>query len=232
VAQPAQAPNPIIRWEYLVDRWDQISEAIVQHLRLTLVSVSLGVLVAALLTALALRHRWAAGPVTALTGVIYTIPSVALFGILVPYTGLSMWTAVIPLVGFSLLILVTNFVAGFRAVPDAVRDAAAGMGLTPLRRVLGVELPLAAPYIITGIRVATVSTVGLVTVAAIIGQGGLGRLILDGLRRTFWTPMVVGSVLSIVLALALDLLILVVGWRLTPWTRRRARGSHARGTAP
>ena len=130
-----------------------------------------------------LRFHWAATPISGLTGVLYTIPSVALFGVLVPYTGLSIWTAVIPLISYTLLILVTNFVAGFRSVPAAVRDAADGMGLTPARRMLGVELPVAAPYIITGIRIATVSTVGLVTVAAIIGQGGLGRLILDGLRR-------------------------------------------------
>lgn len=219
---PAQATNPIVRWEYLVDEWDQISEAILQHLRLTLVSVGIGIVVAALLTALALRVRWTAAPISAISGVIYTIPSVALFGILVPYTGLTMWTAVVPLVGYTLLVLVTNFVAGFRSVPPAVRDAADGMGLTPFRRVVGVELPLAAPLVITGLRIATVSTVGLVTVAAIVGQGGLGRLILDGLRRSFWTPMVVGSSLSILLALVLDLVILVISARLMPWTRRMA----------
>lgn len=219
----AQASNPIIRWEYLVDEWDQISEALVQHLRLTLMSVLIGTLIASVLAAIALRFRWTAAPISAVTGVIYTLPSVALFGILVPYTGLSVWTAVIPLVGYTLLILVTNFVAGFHAVPDAVKDAADGMGLTPARRVVGVELPIAAPYIITGLRIATVSTVGLVTVAAIIGQGGLGRLILDGLRRSFWTPMVVGSVLSILLALLLDVLILTAGNLLTPWSRRRDR---------
>jgi osmoprotectant transport system permease protein len=218
---PGQAPNPIIRWEYFVDEWDQISEALVQHLQLTLISVAIGIVISALLTAASLRFHWSSAPISGLTGVLYTIPSVALFGLLVPYTGLTIWTAVIPLVGYTLLILVTNFVAGFRSVPAAVRDAADGMGLTPTRRVLGVELPVAAPFIITGLRIATVSTVGLVTVAAIIGQGGLGRLILDGLRRTFWTPMV--AALSILLALLLDLAIQLIGRLLTPWTRRGAR---------
>ena len=104
-----------------------------------------------------------------------------------------------------------------------MREAADGMGLTPARRILTVELPLALPYIITGLRIAMVSTVGLVTVAAIIGQGGLGRLILDGLRRAFWTPMTVGASLSILLALVLDGLIHVLGRMATPWTRRTAR---------
>ncbi len=217
---PAQASNPIIRWEYFVDEWDQISEALVQHLQLTLVAVAIGVVVSAVLTALALRFRWSASPISGVTGVLYTVPSVALFGLLVPYTGLSIWTAVIPLVAYTLLILFTNFVAGFRAVPAAVRDAAEGMGMSPARRILGVELPIASPYIITGLRIATVSTVGLVTVASIIGQGGLGRLILDGLRRTFWTPMVIGALLSILLALALDLIIQLLGRLATPWLRR------------
>lgn len=216
----AQASNPIIRWEYFIDEWDKIQEALVQHLQLTVISVGLGILISGLLTAFALRFHWSASPISGLTGVLYTIPSVALFGVLAPYTGLSIWTAVIPLVAYTLLILVTNFVAGFQAVPAAVRDAADGMGLTPARRVWGVELPVATPYIITGIRIATVSTVGLVTVAAIIGQGGLGRLVLDGLRRTFWTPMVIGASLSILLALVLDLVIQLIGRFLTPWTRR------------
>ncbi|MDQ2679256.1 MAG: ABC transporter permease [Actinomycetota bacterium] len=217
---PGQASNPIVRWEYFIDEWDQISEALVQHLQLTLVAVAIGVVISAVLTAVALRLRWSASPISGVTGVLYTVPSVALFGLLVPYTGLTIWTAVIPLVAYTLLILFTNFVAGFRAVPAAVRDAAQGMGMSPSRRLLGVELPIAAPYIITGLRIATVSTVGLVTVASIIGQGGLGRLILDGLRRTFWTPMVIGAALSILLALALDLIIQLLGRLLTPWLRR------------
>jgi osmoprotectant transport system permease protein len=226
----AEATNPIIRWEYLVDQWDQIETALVQHVQLTLTAVGLGLVMATALAALALRYRWTAGPVTTLTAFVYTIPSVALFGLLVPYTGVSTTTAVIPLVGYTLLVLVTSILTGFRSVPAAVRDAAEGMGLGPARRVLTVELPLALPYIVSGIRVATVTTVGLVTVAAIIGQGGLGRLILDGLRRTFYTPMTVGASLSIILALVLDLSLWGVGRALTPWTsgpRRRPRRARA-----
>ncbi len=216
----AEARNPIIRWEWIIDEWDQIREALVQHLVLTLFSVVLGVIVAALLSAIALRFGFMVAPITGFTGFLYTIPSVALFGLLVPYFGLSRITAVLPLAAYTLLILVTNTLAGFNAVPDSVRDAANGMGLTPVRRVVEVELPLALPYIIAGLRIAVVSTVGLVTVAAIIGQGGLGALILDGLQRTFWTPMTIGASLSIILALVLDGAIYALGRMATPWTRR------------
>jgi len=167
-----------------------------------------------------LRNNWAFAPVTAFTGFLYTIPSVALFGILVPYTGLTARTAIIALTSYTLLILVTNIVAGFRSIPSSVIEAADGMGMTRRRRVVAVELPLALPYIITGLRIATVTTVGLVTVAAIIGQGGLGRLILDGLQRAFWTPMTVGAVLSVLLALTLDLVIFGAGRAAPPWARR------------
>lgn len=216
----AQATNPIIRWEWITAEWDQIREALIQHLELTVLSVALGSVVAAVLSAIALRFRFMATPITGFTGFLYTIPSVALFGLLVPYFGLSRTTAVLPLAAYTLLILVTNTIAGFDAVPRAVRDAADGMGLTPTRRVLEVELPLALPYIIAGLRIAVVSTVGLVTVAAIIGQGGLGRLILDGLRRTFWTPMTIGATLSIVLALVLDGAIYLLGRVVAPWSKR------------
>ncbi len=215
-----QSRNPVIRWSYIVDEWDQIQAALQQHIELTLISIGLGLLISSLLTAVALRYSWSMPPITAFSGFLYTIPSVALFGLLVPYTGLSRTTAVIPLTSYTLLILVTSMIDGFRSVPAEVRDAADGMGLTPMQRVLRVELPLAMPYIISGLRIATVSTVGLVTIAAIIGQGGLGRLILDGLRRAFWTPMTVGASFSILLALLLDGLIYSLGRLATPWIRR------------
>lgn len=216
------ATNPIIRWEWVVEERDQIGDAIVEHLTLTVMAMALGMVVSAILAAIALRSRFMMTPITATASLIYTLPSVALFALLAPVFGnLSRWTAVLPLAGYTLLILVTNIVAGFQAVPQAVRDSADGMGMTPARRVWSVELPLAMPYIITGIRIATVSTVGLVTVAAIIGQGGLGRLIFNGLRRAFWTPMTVGATLSIILALLLDALILGIGLLLTPWERHR-----------
>jgi osmoprotectant transport system permease protein len=216
----AQAANPIVRWEYFIDEWDQIWGALVEHLELTVYAVVLGLIVSAGLSAIALRYRWTVGPINGFTAFLYTIPSVALFGILVPYFGLSRLSAVLPLAAYTLLILVTNIVAGFNSVSPEVLEAANGMGMTPTRRILQVELPLAMPYIVAGLRIAVVSTVGLVTVAAIIGQGGLGRLILDGLRRTFWTPMTIGASLSILLALALDAVILLGGRYLTPWAQR------------
>lgn len=222
----AQATNPIIRWEWVVEEWDQIWTAIVEHVTLTALAMALGLVVSAVLAAIALRFRWTMTPITAATSLIYTLPSVALFALLAPVFGnLSRWTAVLPLAGYTLLILVTNIVAGFQAVPASVRDSADGMGMSRLRRVWTVDLPLAVPFIVTGIRIATVSTVGMVTVAAIIGQGGLGRLIFSGLRRAFWTPMTVGALLSIVLALVLDAVILVIGLWLAPWHRRRTAAS-------
>lgn len=215
-----QDRNPIIRWDYVVDQFDDILAALLQHLELTITSVAVGLAIAAPLSALALRYRWTTNAITGFTAFLYTLPSVALFALLVPVFGLSRISTIIPLASYTLLILVTNIIAGFRSVPESVVDAANGLGLTPLRRVIGVQLPLALPSIITGIRIATVSTVGLLTVAAIIGQGGLGRLILDGLRRAFWTPMTVGAVLSILLALALDALILYLGRAATPWARK------------
>ena len=213
--------NPLVRWDYVVDQSDEILAALLQHLELTLLSVAVGLAVSAPLAALALRRSWATNAITGFTGFLYTLPSVALFALLVPVFGFSRVSTVIPLASYTLLILVTNIIEGFRSVPEAVVDSANAMGMTPARRLWSVELPLATPSIITGIRIATVSTVGLLTVAAIIGQGGLGRLILDGLRRGFWTPMTVGAVLSVLLALLLDILILWLGRAVTPWTRAK-----------
>ncbi|CAN5376078.1 ABC transporter permease [soil metagenome] len=216
----AQANRPFFRWNYLVDQWDQIQAAILQHLQLTVLSVLAGLVISAVLAALALRFSWTATPITGLTSIMYTLPSVALFALLAPVFGSqAVITAVIPLTMFTLLILVTNITAGFQGVPRSVKDAADGMGLTPTSRVLTVELPLALPLIVAGVRIATVSTIGLVTVAGIIGQGGLGRLIFNGLNRRFDTPMIIGAVFSILLALIMDWLLLRLGRRVTPWAR-------------
>lgn len=216
-----RAANPLLRWSYFVEQWDRIAEAVFQHLQLTVLAVGAGFVLSALLAFIALRYRWTVGPITLLAAALYTIPSVAFFGILVAYLGLSLLTALIPLTAFTILILVTNIMDGFQAVPAAVREAADGMGLTSTQRLFTVELPIAVPYIINGLRIATVTTVGLVTVAAIIGYGGLGRLILDGLRRAFWTPLTIGASLSILLALLFDLLFFALGAWLTPWARRK-----------
>ena len=216
-----RAANPLLRWSYFVEQWDRIEEALVQHVQLTLLAVGAGFVISALLAAIALRYRWTITPITLFAAFHYTIPSVAFFGVLVAYLGLGLLTALIPLTAFTILILVTNIMDGFQSVPASVREAADGMGLTPTQRLFTVEVPIAVPYIINGLRIATVTTVGLVTVAAIIGYGGLGRLILDGLRRTFWTPLTIGASLSILLALLFDLLFFALGAWLTPWSRRK-----------
>ena len=216
-----RAANPLLRWSYFVEQWDRIEEALVQHVQLTLLAVGAGFVISALLAAIALRYRWTITPITLFAAFLYTIPSVAFFGVLVAYLGLGLLTALIPLTAFTILILVTNIMDGFQSVPASVREAADGMGLTPTQRLFTVEVPIAVPYIINGLRIATVTTVGLVTVAAIIGYGGLGRLILDGLRRTFWTPLTIGASLSILLALLFDLLFFALGAWLTPWSRRK-----------
>jgi len=216
-----RAANPLLRWSYFVEQWDRIQEALVQHVQLTLLAVGAGFVISALLAFVALRYRWTITPITLFAAFLYTIPSVAFFGVLVAYLGLGLMTALIPLTAFTILILVTNIMDGFQSVPASVREAADGMGLTPTQRLFTVEVPIAVPYIINGLRIATVTTVGLVTVAAIIGYGGLGRLILDGLRRTFWTPLTIGASLSILLALLFDLLFFALGAWLTPWARRK-----------
>ena len=213
--------NPLLRWSYLVEQWDSVQTAIIEHVQLTLAAVSIGFAISLGLAAIGLRYRWTIGPITGFSAFLYTIPSVAAFGLLRSVFGTSLLTAIIPLVGFTILILVTNILDGFRAVPAPVKAAADGMGLSPLRRVLTVETPLAVPYMINGLRIATVTTVGLVAVAAIVGFGGFGRLIFDGLNRTFWTPMTIGAVGSILLALLFDLLFFLLGSALTAWARKR-----------
>lgn len=214
--------NPLLRFDYLVDQRAAIVAAVLEHLELTVATVALGLLLAALLAGVALRWRWLRPTISAGTAALYTIPSVALFALLVPSTGLSRSTALIPLVAYTLVVLVSAILDGFDQVPRPVEEAAEALGLTPRRRVLRVRIPLALPVIISGLRVATVTTVGLVTLAAIVGQGGLGRLILDGLRRAFWTPLTVGAVLSIVLALLLDAAFVLLERRLAPWAVRRS----------
>jgi osmoprotectant transport system permease protein len=222
MAQPTfLATEPLIRWEWIWDHLDDIRTLTVEHFILTGVAVGIGFAIAMALSIVALRFRRTYGPVTWFTGILYTIPSLALFAFLVPYTGLSMLTAEIGLVSYTLLILLRNIVAGIDGVPAAVREAAVGMGYSRTRLFLQIELPLALPVIVAGMRIATVTVIGLVTVTSIIGQGGLGVFILDGLRRDFYTPLIVGSVLSVALAVAIDLVLAGVERLLSPWSRVR-----------
>jgi osmoprotectant transport system permease protein len=154
------------------------------------------------------------------TGVLYTIPSLAAFAFLLPFTGLSRETALIPLTAYSLLILVRNVVTGLDGVPAEVVEAARGMGYSAPRQLVQIELPLAVPAIIAGIRIAAVTLIGLVPVAALIGQGGLGAMMLDGFQRDFRTPITVAGVLVIALAVVTDAALVLVQRLATPWARR------------
>jgi osmoprotectant transport system permease protein len=182
-------------------------------------SLGIGLVIALPLAVLASRKRWIYPPLLGFTGALYTIPSLALFALLIPYTGLSRTSALIPLTSYTLLILVRNTVAGLDAVPPSVREAAAGMGYSPAASLLRVELPLALPTIVAGIRIATVTVIGLVTVTALSGQQNLGQLMLDGLGRDFRSPLTVGIILSLALAIVADLFLAGVTRLATPWRR-------------
>ena len=209
-----------IDWGWIAGHFGDMWEATTQHVTLTVIAVVSGFLVAMVLSLVALRWRPAYGPITWFTGILYTIPSLALFTFFIPFFGLSMVTAEIALVSYTLLILVRNIVAGIEGVPDPVLESARGMGMTDRNLFLGVQLPLAVPVIIAGIRIATVSTIGLVTVTALIGQGGYGVFILRGIRRQFLTEILVGTVLSVLLAVAADIALVALERRITPWARR------------
>jgi osmoprotectant transport system permease protein len=216
------AEDPWIRWSWVSGHVDVITAALVQHIELTLIAVVVGLLIAVPLGLLAWRSRVFRGPIFSLTGILYTIPSLALFSALVPFTGFTILTSEIGLVSYTLLILIRNIVVGLTSVPEDVREAARGMGYRPLAELVRIDLPLAIPAIVGGMRIATVTTIGLVTVTALIGEGGLGSLIYDGLLRDFKTPLVVGTVLSVALAFAADLSLAGAQRVITPWSRGRA----------
>ena len=202
----------------------QVGERIVQHLQLTVIPLALGIIIAMVLAVIALRRPITYGPVTLVTGILYTIPSLAAFAVLRPIFGLSLLTAIIPLTTYTLLILFRNFTAGFNAVPAEILEAAEGMGYTRRQRLFRVELPLAVPLIIAGIRLASVTTIGLATVAAVLGDafGGLGQLITEGIQTFFPTKYLLGAILSVVLAFGADFLFVRFERLVTPWARARA----------
>lgn len=214
--------DPWFSWTYVLDHRDDLLAATREHVTLTLVAVLVGLLLAMPLALIARRWRWTATPILAVAGIMYTIPALALFAALFPFTGLSTLTVEIGLVSYTMLILVRNVLAGLDGVPEDVREAAVGMGFRPTRMLTRVELPLALPAIVAGLRVATVSTVALVTVGAIVGHGGLGGLILEGLNSLYRTEVVAASIACVLLALVADLLLLGVQRALTPWDRSRA----------
>ena len=216
------APNPWFDAGYVVDNWETILRYLGEHVRLTVAAVLLGAAIALPLALLARRSRLLSGSVLGISTVIYTIPSLAMFAFIFPFTGLSSTTVLIGLVAYSLVILVRNFLAGLQGVPDDVREAARGMGYGPMRRFVQVDLPLALPAFMAGLRIATVSTVALVTVGVITGNGGLGQLIVGGFNANFYrAEIVTGTVGCVLLALVADVLLAGVERLLTPWTRVR-----------
>jgi osmoprotectant transport system permease protein len=223
----AQVDRAVIKWSWISDNQGEIAAALAEHLQLTVLAVTIGFLISMPLGLLAYRQRWLYGPVTFVTGVLYTIPSLALFALLLPYTRLTVTTAEIGLVSYTLLIFIRNIVGGLRGVQPEVREAAIGMGYSRRQLLWRVEIPLAIPVIMTGVRLATVSTIGLVTVASVIGRGGLGAFILSGLRTDFITAVLVGSVLSLLLAIAANAILVLLERRIAPWADRRIRVSPA-----
>ncbi|PWI42425.1 ABC transporter permease [Streptomyces sp. ICBB 8177] len=222
--------NDWICGEYVRTRAHDLTAATLQHLWITGVSVALALVVAFPLALVARRWKPVAGPVLGFTTVLYTIPSLAMYSLLLPVFGISASVVVTGLVLYSLTILVRNILAGLQAVPEDAREAARGMGYGPLRLLLRVELPLALPTVMAGLRIATVSAVSLTTVGAIVGYGGLGNLIYDGMNTLFKAEVLTASAICVVLAVAADLLLLGVQRLLTPWTRTRRTARSARAS--
>jgi osmoprotectant transport system permease protein len=221
-----EVPNPWFSWPYVRDNADTILTAGREHVTLTVQTVIIGLAVAIPLALLASRVRWLSGPILGTSSVLYTIPSLALFAVLTPYTGADQDTVLIGLVLYALLILVRNTLTGLQGVPDEVLDAARGMGYGTARLFWRVELPIAVPSIMTGVRIATVSTIALVTVGVVVGHGGFGKLIIEGFNNNFYrAEIVTGTLACVGLALLADVLLAGVTRLLVPWSRQRAGAS-------
>ncbi|MFE1343751.1 ABC transporter permease [Streptomyces sp. NPDC058757] len=220
------APNCLVGndWfcgEYLRTRREELTDALVQHIGLTAASVAIALLVAVPLALLVRARPRLAAPVLGLTTLLYTVPSLAMFSLLLPVFGLSSALVVTGLVLYALTILVRNALAGLEAVPAETREAARGLGFGPWRLLWQVELPLALPVLMAGVRMATVSTIALTTIGSVVGRGGLGNLIEDALPTFFKAQVLAASVLCVLLAVVADLLLLGVQRLLTPWSRVR-----------
>ncbi|HTE65255.1 MAG TPA: ABC transporter permease [Candidatus Binatia bacterium] len=216
--------EPFIRWDWIVTNLDDIGERTAEHVLMTVIAVSVGFVLSFALSLLIVRWRRLYAPIIGASGVLYAIPSLGLFALLIPITGFTLLTAEIALVSYTLLILVRNIVAGFDGVPSDVLEAATGMGYGPWQLLWRVQLPLALPTIVAGLRIATVTTVGLVAVTALIGQSNLGSLIVQrGIRASFPTAILVGAVGSVALGLLADLGFIGLQRLLTPWARDRSR---------
>jgi osmoprotectant transport system permease protein len=205
---------------WIADNLDRYVDPFVQHVFLTLASVAVGFAIAFALALVAHRHRWLIAPIVQVTGIMYTLPSIAVFFLLLPLTGRGNLTAIVALVAYSLLIIFRNVTTGLDNVPDETKDAGRGMGLTGRQLLWRVELPLALPEIMAGLRIATTTTVGLATLAFFAGAGGLGEQIFADIN--FKSNVVTAGGLAVALAALLDGTILLVQRLITPWTRAAA----------
>ncbi|TDD82186.1 ABC transporter permease [Actinomadura darangshiensis] len=212
-----------IDWGWIGEHTDTLSEHALIHLRLALLPVVFGLVISLPLGVLCRRWGWLYPPTLTIANILYAIPSLALFMIFIQYTGLTASTVMIPLTLYSLSVLVPNVVDGLASVSEPVRQAATAMGFGPLRRLMRVELPIAVPIVIAGTRVAAVSSISLVAVGQLIGQGGLGYDIIRGYQLQFQTQIVAATVLIVLLALVTDAILVTVQRLLTPWARARVK---------
>jgi osmoprotectant transport system permease protein len=220
---PCQAkPDEVFCLDWARNHIDRFATPTLQHIELVVFSVLLGFAIAFALALLAHRRGWLRPPLLAITGVLYTIPSLAFFFLLLPITGLGRDTAIVVLAAYTLQIIYRNTMLGLSNVPDSVKDAARGMGLTERQLLWRVELPLATPEIIAGLRIATVSTVAIATLAVFIGAGGLGTQIYGGGNLTFPTSVIIAAAIGIAMAFALDGALLLAQRLTTPWRRARS----------
>lgn len=214
--------NRLFCTDWVRDNWDGVIQpALLEHIKLTLLAVTIGFVIAFAAALLAHRYRLAERPFVVFSAVVYTVPSLALFQLLVPVTGLTVATVEVALVGYTLLILFRNILAGLRGIPPEVLEAARGVGLTRRQTLWRIELPLAVPAIMAGLRVAVVSTIALATVAAFVIPEGLGYPIFLALREAFKTEIIVAGGLAVALALVADGLLVLAERALTPWARAR-----------
>lgn len=217
--------QPFFRLDWVIDNLDQLARRLGEHVLVTVIAVAAGFIISFALALLVRRYPRIYPPILTVSGILYAIPSIALFVLLIPITGLSLLTAEIALVSYTLVILVRNMVTGLRGVPAEVLEAADGMGYSNAQRLWRVELPIALPIIVAGVRIATVTTIGLVTIATLIGMGGLGYLIVNiGVTRRFPTATITGVLTVVLLSTLVDLLLLALQRRLTPWAQARAQG--------
>jgi osmoprotectant transport system permease protein len=224
-----QASNCVVQNHQFCTRWfldnfgSRFLPRLVEHLELTGIAVGVGSVIAFVAAIVAYKQGWFETPFSLFAAFLYTIPSLAFFELMVPITGINRFSAEIALVSYTLLILFRNTLTGLRGVPEATREAARAMGLTPRQSLVRIELPLALPTIMAGLRIATVTTINLTTVAAYIGAGGLGQPIFDAIQTGFKTEFIAAGILAIGLAIVVDLALVLVERSFTPWTRRRLR---------